>query len=86
MTAAEAQAQFFDVLSETQAETEIIIERDSRPVARVHRVSEAPMSGEALARQRLEALARMRQWASDSMIGAPLTIEDIISARDEGRR
>jgi len=86
MTATEAQAQFFDVLNEAQAGTEIIIERDNRPVARVHHFTEAPMAGASLAQQRLQALARMRQWAKESVIGAPLTIEDIISARDEGRR
>jgi len=86
MTAGEAQAQFFDVLNEAQAGMEIIIERDNRSVARVHHFTEAHMLGGALAQQRLEALARMRQWAKESVVGAPLTIEDIISARDEGCR
>jgi len=86
MTATEAQAQFFDVLSKAQAGTEIIIERDNRPIARVLPPSKPALSREELRKQREAAIEGIRQWRKKYVIGPPLTFEELMSARDEGRR
>jgi len=86
MTATEAQAQFFDVLREAQAGTEIIIERDNRPVARVSPPPKPTLSREELRKQREAAIEGIRRWRKEAVIGPPLTFEELMSARDEGRR
>ncbi|KXU35571.1 hypothetical protein AXK11_06185 [Cephaloticoccus primus] len=86
MTAREAHAQFFEVLDEAQAGAEVIIERDNRPVARLIPFPELNSPASKPTEQRLETIGKLRQWAREAIVGPPLTIEEIISARDEGRR
>jgi len=85
MTVSEARAQFFDVLNEVQAGTEIIIERDNRPVARVLPLPKPALSREDLRKQREAAIEGIRRWRKEAVIAPPLTFEELMSARDEGR-
>jgi len=87
MTATEAQAQFFDMLNEAQAGTEIIIERDNRPVARVSAPPKPMLSREELWKQRAEAIEGLRRLRKQfAAKNPPLTYEELTSARHEGHR
>jgi len=87
MTATEAQAQFLEVLDQAQAGTEIIIERDSRPIARLLPLPRPRLSDEALRKQRAEAIEGLRRLRKQfAAKNPPLTYEELISARHEGHR
>jgi len=87
MTAAEAQAQFFEVLDQAQAGAEIIIKRDDRPVARVLPLPRPRLSDAALRKQRAEAIEGLRRLRKEfAAKNPPLTYEELISARHEGHR
>ena len=71
----EAKTHLSELLAAVEAGEEITITRRGRAVARLVPVAAASGRGEALAR-----IAALRQ-----RIGG-MTVEDILSARDEGRR
>ncbi|MEM6354403.1 MAG: type II toxin-antitoxin system prevent-host-death family antitoxin [Pseudomonadota bacterium] len=74
----EAKTHLSKLLEAAEAGETILITRHGRPVARIGPV-EADDAG-----RRIRALDRLRTIRE--RIGARLTAEDILSARDEGRR
>jgi prevent-host-death family protein len=79
----EAKTHLSELLAAVEAGEEITITRRGRAVARLVPVAAATGRGAALAR--ITALRRRIITALRRRIGG-LTVEDILSARDEGRR
>jgi len=89
------------VLSETQAKADlselitaacngedVIITRNSVPTAHLTRIAKPAMlesQKQALIKKREKAIAAIKEHRKGAIIGPPMTIEEIISARDEGR-
>jgi len=87
MTALDARRQFFELLDEAQAGTEIVIERDSRPVACVIPFPQSSLSEEEVAKQHEEAIEGLRRLRKQfAAKDPPLTFEEMMSARHEGHR
>jgi len=82
-----------------QSHGHIRIKRDGRPVAvlmdnelferlwhgqtHAHAVDKAP--GRSVQMDRAHAISAIKQWPQ-RIVGAPMTLDEIISARDEGRK
>jgi len=87
---ADAQHHFPQILAEVCNGAEVVIARGAMPVARLTpivqpvlaRAPEQKNEGNAW-QKNLAAIKKLRKKA---VIGPPLTIEEIISARDEGRK
>lgn len=74
----EAKSQFSRLLARARAGEEFTITLRGAPIAKLVPVREAPTSAKAwLAQVKVEAAERR---------GAPFTIDEILSLRDEGRR
>ena len=78
----ELQSQVVDLLEDVERGETIVITRDGQPVARLVPEMRTLESGREEGRKAVEEL---RAWRK-SLPHSTLTIEDILSARDEGRR
>lgn len=78
----ELQSQVVDLLDDVERGETIVITRDGRPVARLVPEMRTRESGREEGRKAVEELRAWRKSLPPSI----LTIEDILSARDEGRR
>lgn len=83
VTAVEAEAKFSALLDRVARGEEIVITKDEKPVARL--VPEQPPRDLAKVREAVQEMTdlqeRMRKRGME-----PLTVEEILSARDEGRK
>jgi len=88
LTESQAQADFSQIIADACNGEEIIITPNNAPTVHLMLVAK-PIDDEekhqALIAQREKAIASIRQWHKH-VIGPPMTIEEIISARDEGRK
>jgi len=89
LTESQAQADFSQIIADACNGEEIIITPNNAPTVHLTLVAK-PVDDEekkrqALVVQREKAIASIRQWHKH-VIGPPMTIEEIISARDEGRK
>lgn len=75
--ASEAKAKWAELLTDVEHGETVIVMRHGVPVARL--VPEA----EARRAQAAAAIARIRELAKQN---GPITVEELLSARDEGRR
>lgn len=82
----EAKTKFSELLDRVEGGEEIIVTRHGKAVARI--VPDARENDEAARKARAaEALARIRALREHfRTMGVSFSIDDIISARDEGRR
>jgi len=88
LTIAEAQAQPAQVLADACNGEDIIITHNNTPVLHLLPISQpdAEKAVTALREQRARAVESIKALRKSTVIGPPMTIEEIISARDEGRR
>jgi len=92
LSIAEAQSDFPQVVEDVCNGEDIIIARENRPILRMVSLVPkfpTPMS-EVLRRRRMEKwteiVAGIKEVRKRAVIGPPITIEEIISARNEGRK
>jgi len=89
LTESQAQANFSQIIADVCNGEEIIITPNNAPTVHLMLVAKPADDKEkkrqALIAQREKAIASIRQWHK-YVIGSPMTIEEIISARDEGRK
>jgi len=90
MTETEARAHSAQVLADACNGEDIIITRNNRPVLRlvpVVQTNDAEKKRlDTLRKQREKAIESIKALRKTAVIGSPMTIEEIISARDEGRK
>lgn len=75
--ASEAKTHFLRILDQVERGETVVITRHGKPVARIQ---PEPASGAEEARDAFEQMRELRKRIK------PMTIEEILSARDEGRR
>jgi len=88
LTAAQAQAHFSEIINSVEDGEEIFIRRNDDRVFRL-----VPCEGSfALKDDKIQdvtweqKIAAIQKHRKEAVIGPPLTIEEIIAARDEGRK
>ena len=81
----EAKTHLSELIARAERGEEVIITRHNRPVAKLVPIT-TEISPE-LYRKRLEILAELQAIGRDiAARGGPITVEEILSWRDEGRR
>jgi len=89
LTESQAQADFLEIMAAARNGEEVIIVTNSAPTVKLTLVAK-PVTEEskrqALIKKREKAIAAIKEHRKGAIIGAPITIDEIISARDEGRR
>jgi len=89
LTENQAQADFSQLITAACNGEDIIITRNNTPVVHFNAIAK-PVAQEskrqALVKKREKAIAAIKEHRKGAIIGAPITIDEIISARDEGRR
>ncbi|KXU37525.1 hypothetical protein AXK11_02185 [Cephaloticoccus primus] len=87
LTVAEAQAQFPQLIADVCNGEEVVIARGSSPVVRVLPVAKRTPEEQRIRDEEWEKkISAIRELRKKIVIGPPITIEEIISARDEGRK
>jgi len=91
LTETEAQTHFSQIITDACNGEEIIIARGSTPVIRLMPIPQTSGFARQQAQDKQEQdwamkIAAIRQLRKKAVIGPPIGIEEIISARDEGRR
>lgn len=80
----EAKTHLSELIARAERGEEVVITRHNKPVAKIVPIRE--VSPELVAR-RLEIIAEMQRIGREMEAqGGPITIEEILSWRDEGRR
>jgi len=80
----EAKTHLSELIARAERGEEVVITRHNKPVAKIVPIRE--VSPELVAR-RLEIIAEMKRIGREiEARGGPITIEEILSWRDEGRR
>jgi prevent-host-death family protein len=80
----EAKTHLSELVARAERGEEVVITRHNKPVAKLVPIREVSPE---LHRQRLEAMAGMQAIGREIVKrGGPLTVEEILSWRDEGRR
>jgi len=90
MTETEARAHSSQVLADACNGEDIVITRNNMPVLHLAPIAhpdtmESKVS-DAVQQQREKAIESIKALRKKVVIGPPMTIEEIISARDEGRK
>lgn len=78
----ELQSQLVDLLDDVEAGETVVITRDGKPVARL---VPATSSAEAVRPFGKDAIEELKAWRK-TLPPTGMTIDDILSAREEGRR
>jgi len=86
LTESQVQADFSQVITDACNGEEIIITRNNIPAVRLTLVTKKDTGREALIKKREKAIAAIRELRKTAVICPSITIEEIISARDEGRK
>jgi len=90
LTETEAQAHFSQIFADACNGEDIVITCNNRPVLRLVPIAQPDAMeseiSDALLRQREQAIASIKALRKKVVIGPPMTIEEILSARDEGRK
>jgi len=90
LTESQAQEDFSELITAACNGEEIIIEPDNMPSVRLTLiatpVTKKDIERQALIKRREKAIAAIKELRKTAVIGLPMTIEEIISARDEGRK
>jgi len=92
LTENEAQAHFSQLITDVCNGEEVVIARSDTPVIRLmpivqtHSPSLNQHQAAAQDREWAQKIAAIRELRKTAVIGPPITIEEIISARDEGRK
>jgi prevent-host-death family protein len=84
ITALEASKDFESLLKQVEEGEVVLVSRDGRPVARITPIAAAPIAAprydSAEARESLAEIERIRERSK------PVTIEEVLAWRDEGRK
>jgi len=91
LTETEAKAHFSQIITDACNGEEIIIARGSTPVIRLTPIPQTTSFTEHQTQERQERnwalkIAAIRESRKQVVIGPSISIEEIISARDEGRK
>ncbi len=76
----EAKNRLSELVSMAEGGTEVVITRRGQPVAKL--VPAAPVRDKAAVRAAMERIERLRE----SLPGPPITVDEIIAWKNEGRR
>jgi prevent-host-death family protein len=80
----EAKTHLSELVARAERGEEVIITRHNKPVAKLVPITDVP--AELVARRR-EIMLRMQEMGREiEARGGPITVEEILSWRDEGRR
>jgi len=89
LTEAQAQADFSELITAACQGEKVIITRNGQLAVEFNAIAKPVATEnrqEELLRKREKAVAAIKAHRKGSIIGVPFTIDEIISARDEGRR
>jgi len=90
LTESQVQANFSQIITDACNGEDIIITRNNIPAVRltlvVPPVTKKNTGREALIKKREKVISAIKEIRKTAVIGPPITIEEIISARDEGRK
>jgi len=86
ITEAEINANLAQFIAEAGDGEEFIIDRGTAPAVRLMPLQPFIAKTEDLQARRGKAIAAIKELRKNIVIGPPITIEEIISARDEGRK
>ena len=78
--ASEAKTHFLRVLDDVEQGQSVLIKRHGRTIARIDPVRESDEDRKERIEQAMRAIEEIRKRSK------PMTVEEILSARDEGRR
>jgi len=89
LTETQAKADLSELITAACNGEDIIITRNSVPTVHLALIAKPAMQEsqqQALIKRREKAIAAIKEHRKNAVIGQPMTIEEIISARNEGRR
>jgi len=90
LTESQAHADFSQMIADACNGEEIIIAPNNKPTVHIKLiatpVTKKDIERQALIKKREKAIASIKELRKTAVIGPPITMDEIISARDEGRK
>jgi len=90
LTESQAHANFSQIIADACNGEEIIITPNNRPTVQLTLIAtpvvKKDIERQALIKKREKAISAIKALRKTAIIGDPITIEEVISARDEGRK